>query len=214
MKLTITEQSSLTDWRFENLKEYIKEKLSFLRKEAKDLGGWSAQAYGQAVILDRIIEKIEKIESDYEEYLTTEENNEENDEMDYTDYDITFLKNKIITEIKEEGDSLTFRTAQGDLKMYHEKDCCESVYIESIVGDLKDLVGHPVLVAEESTNSDLPPIVDDQEEETECGERSYTWTFYKLATIKGYVDIRWYGESNGYYSEGVDFKLINKLEEE
>jgi hypothetical protein len=83
--------------------------------------------------------------------------------------------------------------------MYHSQDCCESVYIESIVGELSDLVGSEILMAEEVSNEEY-----EKEHEPEYSE-SYTWTFYKFATIKGYVDIRWFGSSNGYYSEGVSF---------
>lgn len=98
-----------------------------------------------------------------------------------------------------DADTLRFERADGrDFQFYHSQDCCESVYIESITGDLQDLVGSPILVAEEvsgETPADFDP----------ANEESYTWTFYKFATIKGYVDVRWFGASNGYYSESVDF---------
>ena len=77
----------------------------------------------------------------------------------------------------------------------HYQDCCESVDINDIVGDLNDLVGEPLLLAEEVSGYIGP--------EPEYHE-SYTYTFYKFATRKGYVDVRWLGESNGYYSEAVD----------
>lgn len=116
---------------------------------------------------------------------------------------------KTITKIEGGiGDEvITFHTDDGYYEMYHSQDCCESVYVENITGDLKDLIGSPILLAEEST-SDVNP------EGVEIAYQDYfTWTFYKLATIKGYVDIRWYGESNGYYSESVDFSFHPKEKE-
>ena len=93
---------------------------------------------------------------------------------------------------------LLFETANGERFMFsHQQDCCERVDINDIVGDLQDLVGEPLLLAEE-VQGETP--VDFNEREYE----SVTWTFYKFATRKGYVDVRWLGESNGYYSESVD----------
>lgn len=95
------------------------------------------------------------------------------------------------------GESIVFKTADGrEFRMYHGQDCCESVYIQDIVGDLQDLVGAPLVVAEAPSSEDSKQLGEYDE--------SFTWTFYKLATRKGYVDIRWYGTSNGYYSESVD----------
>ena len=112
----------------------------------------------------------------------------------------TLVKVEII-----ENSEIVFTTDSGDAyKMFHDQDCCEHVDIESIVGDIDDLIGNPILMAEEATGETAQPECWTPEEY----EESYTWTFYKLGTVKGYVDIRWYGSSNGYYSESVSFVLI------
>lgn len=116
------------------------------------------------------------------------------------DLNINELLGKVLTKIivTDDKDKVYFKTSEDEeYKMYHEQDCCESVYIYDITGELEDLIGTPILQAEESTNSE-------DDKELDCPE-SFTWTFYKLATIKGYVTMRWLGESNGYYSESVNF---------
>jgi len=121
--------------------------------------------------------------------------------------EVDVLKGKTLSSVLADGtEEIMFTTVDGDVyRMFHSQDCCESVYIESIVGDLEDLVGEEILVAE--ANENLFDILKNAGKEEESDE-SHTWTFYKFATRKGYVDIRWYGSSNGYYSESVDFVKV------
>ena len=119
---------------------------------------------------------------------------------------VSILKGKILKDIKIEGtENIFFIDEDGiEYEMFHDYDCCENVYIEDICGDINNLIGSKIIMAEEVINRDLSPL--------NKFDESYTWTFYKFATVKGYVTIRWYGESNGYYSERVDF-VINDKEE-
>lgn len=114
------------------------------------------------------------------------------------------LLGKTITKFDVSDDEIFIECSDGsNYDMYHSQACCESVYIESVVGDVNDLIGTPILLAEESSSDENPEGV--EIEYQDCFE----WTFYKLATIKGYVDIRWYGSSNGYYSTSVSFVKTN-----
>ena len=118
--------------------------------------------------------------------------------MEYTDWEasakIEDMVGKVFTSIRNETYELVFENATERFVFFHAQDCCESVSIEDVCGDLEDLVGEPLLLAEEVSGATEPDV-----EHSE----SYTYTFYKFATRKGYVDVRWLGESNGYYSEGV-----------
>jgi hypothetical protein len=115
------------------------------------------------------------------------------------------LLGKTLTKITAVArDEVLFETSTGEKYcLYHEQDCCESVIINDVCGDLKDLLSSPITMAEKATSQENPDGT-----KPEQYQKSFTWTFYKLATVKGYVTIRWYGSSNGYCSESVSFRKL------
>ncbi len=108
--------------------------------------------------------------------------------------DVGEMLGQTFTRVWSDGDSVGFENDKVRYVLYHQEDCCESVIVEDIIGDLEDLENWPLLISREDHDADGP----------ELDEESYTWTFYNFATFKGYVTIRFLGTSNGYYSESVD----------
>ena len=128
-------------------------------------------------------------------------------------------KTLLSIEVDDKKESILFKCLDGSqYLMCHDQACCESVTVEDINGDLQDLIKTPLLKVEEVVSNEKTEeqLAKEAKEKEEQGDDyydwtdSFTWTFYKFATIKGYVTIRWYGESNGYYSESVDFYQLNE----
>lgn len=102
--------------------------------------------------------------------------------------------------VDEAGDRYVF---------WYIQDCCASCTIEDICGDVDDLVNTHVISVEEISNYGDQAELDERASSFE----SYTWTFYRFMTGKGVVTVRWLGESNGYYSETVSFRIDTKENE-
>lgn len=111
---------------------------------------------------------------------------------------------KSVTGGKKDDDEMiiTFESGKA-IKVFHEQDCCESVYIEDEESD--DIVGGFVHFA--GFVSGEGGYFDDD------AYNSHTWSFLKIDTSKGSIWQRWLGESNGYYSEEVDV-LLGKVVED
>ncbi len=139
------------------------------------------------------------------------------------------LKGKTIESIEglENGsEQARFNCIDGyQFGMTYYNDCCASCAIEDICGDPADLIGHEILLAEEVSSNEPHPEEAAKREKQKAdfvpnypGDEYYdyreseTWVFYKLSTIKGSVTIRWYGSSNGYYSESASFEQFKPVE--
>ena len=107
------------------------------------------------------------------------------------------IKGMTITAVvyKETSESLLIHLNTHVLEMIHHQDCCETVYLADVVGSFEDLIGYPLLEVSESTVN------------TNSEDMSSTATYYNFNTVKASVQLRWIGESNGYYSETVDCYL-------
>lgn len=133
-------------------------------------------------------------------YKTTREIIINGKRLSGTVVDVNIMLGHVLVDVTRDydgGDYIIFTTSDGHrFVMHHEQDCCESVEIKDITGDLTSLIGAPLVMAEEVSNRD----------DTEYGTE--TWTFYKFATNNGYITISWLGESNGFYSESVEIVLV------
>ena len=114
------------------------------------------------------------------------------------------LTNKKIVDVRgltRGSDYISILFSDGDaIKFYHSQDCCESVEVDDVYGCEDDLIDAILYDIE---------LVQSNDRRKDKYDESYTWSFYKFRTSKGYVDVRWYGHSNGYYSETVDVEYFN-----
>ena len=76
-------------------------------------------------------------------------------------------------------------------------------FLEDFDNDAQSLIGGDIIRSEEwisyASDEEFDPLNDYDD--------SYTWTFYTIITSKGTMKLRWYGTSNGYYSESVTLAI-------
>lgn len=121
----------------------------------------------------------------------------------------TEFSGKTIQEIrgcKKHSDEVTIKFTDGScLKFYHRQDCCETVLLEDFDATPEDLVNAKIISIEErisySGKDEIKPL--------NTWDESYTWSFYVIKTSKFTMTLRWYGESNGWYSETVDIDYLH-----
>lgn len=111
---------------------------------------------------------------------------------------INALVGRVLTSVEHNQEEVVFTCQDGDrFRLYHEQCCCESVTLEGVDGDVEDLIGVPVIRADEVLC-----------EQFDRNGSSQTDTHFLVATNAGRVLFRWEGASNGYYSELVYFSKI------
>lgn len=108
-----------------------------------------------------------------------------------------------IEAVAVHNDVLYLCTRQAIFAIRHEQDCCEDVWFVDGEEDISDMVGDYLV----KIRIDVSPQDRDSNRIDECS----TWTFVTIQTLRNSYSFRWYGESNGYYSETVQLDDITHL---
>lgn len=126
---------------------------------------------------------------------------------DINEINKTFLNKKItkIDGLSIDSTEVIIHFKKGKIRFYHEQDCCENVSLEDFSGNVNLENERFYEIVEKKCNLGPKDNYDD----------SFTWTFYTIKTSKGYLDLRFYGTSNGYYSESITIEAtISKKEKD
>jgi len=120
--------------------------------------------------------------------------------------DLKDLKGKrvlAVNGLKAGSEAADFLLSDGSIfEMAYYPECCASCSILEMDCTPEDFIDQEILNAEEVGGGETPAP------DSEYAPESYTWTFMKFTTSKGHFTIRWYGESNGYYSETPSCVLL------
>jgi hypothetical protein len=101
------------------------------------------------------------------------------------------LKGQILNSITVSDEQVNIITNKGKYFIHHIQDCCGSVCVDSHSGNAEDLFGHEITLAEEDSE--------------DSWQENGTVTQYVLEAGGHRFEVKWLGQSNGYYSEATDF---------
>ena len=108
--------------------------------------------------------------------------------------------NSITAKVQDR--EVVFKGEHYEVKFFHDQGSDEIAFVKDIYGEINDLIGSPILLAEVLEEFDLD------------GDESLIFTFYKFATAKGYVTIVWSGDFDedcfGEMSMATRLKLNEK----
>lgn len=68
--------------------------------------------------------------------------------------DVSEMLGQTFSRVLADNESVTFENDKVRYVLYHEQDCCESVVVEEIIGDIEDLENWPLLIAREDHDAD------------------------------------------------------------